>query len=170
MTNSLTYTDKAKRLERARYLLTTVRHAAMATVGADGSPHNTPYRFMYAPDLSRVYWGSHPNSVHSRNIARTGQLYIVLFEADKRGGLYIKAEDGHITEGDELLDALGVHNAIRKAAGETPIDIEYYQGTSPQRMWSARPTTFWVNGSIKDADEHIIEDIRIEITSQDLLK
>jgi hypothetical protein len=142
----------------------------MATVNADGSPHNTPYRFIFASDLSRVYWGSHPNSVHSRNINRTGQLFIVLFEADQRGGLYIKASDGHVTEGDELRTALSTHNRVRGAAGEAAIALNYYQGDSPQRMWSATPTNFWINDSTKDSDGRIIEDIRVEIRPEELLQ
>ena len=169
MTATLPSTKKAERIERAKYLLRTVRHAAMATVNEDSSPHNTPYRFMIADDLSRVYWGSHPNSVHSRNIVRTGQLFIVLYEADQRGGLYITAGDGHQTEGKELKEALAVHNRIRTSAGESPIELSYYEGGSPQRMWMATPTNFWINGTIPDQNGHIVEDIRVEVTPAELL-
>lgn len=59
-------------IDRAKELLRTVRHAAMATVNADGTPHNTPFFLILDPELKRVYFGSHPHSVHSQNVVRTG--------------------------------------------------------------------------------------------------
>jgi hypothetical protein len=36
-------------------------------------------------------------------------------------------------------------------------------------MWAADITHLWVNGSQRGADGHIVQDIRTEITAQDLL-
>lgn len=161
--------DRARHIERAKQLLASVRHAAMATVNEDGTPHNTPYFFMIDGDLMHLYWGSHPNSVHSRNIARSGQLFVVLFEANERGGLYIEADGGHILEGNELDAGLAVHNARRKAEGKATIAREYYIGDMPQRMWGATTRRFWVNGALRGADGLITEDIRTQIQRGDLL-
>lgn len=160
----------AQHIERARELLGTARHASMATVNDDGSPHNTPYFFMYDDTLDHLYWGSHPESQHSKNLLRTGQLFVVLYDMMERGGLYIRAEQGHMVEGEELAKALDVHNKFRARDGKLPIPEAYYAGTkSPQRMWTAVPTNFWVNGVERDADGWIARDIRIEVEAKDLL-
>jgi hypothetical protein len=158
------------RIERARTLLQTVRHAAMATVNADGSPHNTPYFFMHNRALTRLYWGSHPDSQHSQNILRTGQLFVVLFDAFERGGgLYIRAEHGRIAKDSELTEALTVHNTLRAKENKPALTREYYENASPPRMWIADITGLWVNYAERDAQGHIIRDMRAEVTAADLL-
>ena len=154
---------------RARELLDTVIHAAMATVNEDGSPHNTPYFFMCNSDLTRLYWGSHPQSMHSRNLARTGQLFVVLYEADKRGGLFIRADNARIAEGTELSEALAEHNRRRVLQGKDALRLGYYQGDNPQRMYIADTKQFWVNGTERGSDGNIIRDIRTEIPRDVLL-
>ena len=156
------------RIERAKYLLQNVIHAAMATVNADGSPHNTPFFFIHDDALTRIYWGSHPDSLHSQNIERTGKVFIVLYESTVGGGLYIKADDAHELSGAELEAALKVHNAARIRLGKTPISLSYYQGDSPQRMYGATPTNFYINYAKRDNQGKLIEDIRHEITREDI--
>jgi hypothetical protein len=165
----VTQTTLAQQIERAKELLRTVRHAAMATVNADGTPHNSPYFFMRDDRLEHLYWGSHPESIHSQNILRTGRLFVVLYDAQVRGGLYVEAANGHPVEGDELVTALAVHNALRAKEGRSPIPQAYYQGDSPQRMWMADVGRLWVNGTLRDADDLVVRDIRTEITAVDLL-
>jgi Pyridoxamine 5'-phosphate oxidase len=161
--------DRRAHIERARELLKTARHAAMATVNEDGTPHNTPFMFLYEPDLSRIYWGSHPHSIHSKNIVRTGEVFFVWFDATERGGLYIKAKNAHSLSGPELEAALMIHNRVRATRGQDLLKLSYYTGDRPQRMWSATPTNFWVNGAIRDEEGHMAEDIREEVTVNDLI-
>jgi hypothetical protein len=142
----------------------------MATVNEDGSPHNTPYFFMRDDSLEHLYWGSHPDSQHSQNVARTGQIFVVLYDALERGGLYIEADDGHVAEGEELETALAVHNALRAKEGREPLPISYYQGDKPQRVYVATTRRFWVNGTERGVDELIIRDVRYEISREDLLQ
>lgn len=159
-----------EQIERAKELLSTVLHAAMATVNEDGSPHNTPYFFMCNTDLTRLYWGSHPQSQHSQNVARTGQIFVVLYEADKRGGLFVRADSARIAEGAELDEALAEHNRRRALQGKNAIPLDYYQSGTPQRMYIAETRQFWVNGTERDANDLIIRDIRTEIPREDLLE
>jgi hypothetical protein len=160
--------DRQAHIERAKQLLKTAKHAAMATVNEDGTPHNTPFMFLYETDLSRIYWGSHPRSIHSKNIARTGEVFFVWFDAAERGGLYIKAKNAHALAGTELDAALMVHNRVRASRGQDLLKLSYYTGNSPQRMWSAMPIKFWVNGAIRDEEGHMAEDIRDEVTANEL--
>lgn len=141
----------------------------MATVNEDNSPHNTPFRFLYKNDLSRIFWGSHPDSIHSQNILRTGQAFVVLYDTMERGGLYIKVADAKVLEGDELEEGLAVHNKARRSEGKSELLTDYYSGTSPQRMWSGDAVQFWVNGTERDNNDQIIRDIRTEVSREQLL-
>ena len=162
--------DLSKKIIRAKELLFSSRHAALATVNEDGSPHNSPVRFLYDPKLEYIYWGSHPESIHSLNIARTGQIFAALYDRMERGGLYMKCEDGHALDGAELKEALDIHNSFRAKEGSEPLSLEYYTGGSPQCMWRAKITNFWVNYADKGTDGHLVKDGRLEITAKDLLE
>ena len=161
--------DLKPKIKRVKELLTTSRHISIATVNEDGSPHNSPVRFVYDQKLEYIYWGSHPESMHSKNIVRTRKIFAALFDRIERGGLYIKGEDAHELKDKELEEALKIHNAFRVKEGSEPLKISYYEGDSPQRMWGARITNFWINYAERGADGHLIKDGRIEITAKDLL-
>lgn len=158
-----------KALDRARELLQTVRHAAMATVNADGSPHNSPYYFLYEPSLKYLYWGTHPESQHTQNLLRTGQLFVVLYDAFERGGLYIQVENPEELSGESLQEALDINNKARARDGRPALGIKYYQ-ESPQRMYRAVPTKFWTNTSERGSNGMIVKDYRFEITPEQLLQ
>ncbi len=161
--------DLTQRLNRAKELLQRARHAAMATVNEDGSPHNTPFRFLHDGQLTYIYWGSHPESRHSKNVLRTGEIFVVVYDAVEWGGLYIRAENGHLLDGAELDEGLKVHNQFRASEGKKPLEQSYYTGDSPQRMWSAKTVEFWVNDAKRDPEGHLIQDIRHKIAIEDLL-
>jgi len=162
--------DLNKRILRAKELLATIKHAAMATVNADGSPHNTPYLFMHDPELKYLFWGSDTRSLHSVNVLRTGQIFVVLYDALQRGGLYIKAQNGRTLSGKELDKALAIHNTIRAKENKDPLDAEYYSTTPTRKMWAAEITNLWVNTAERDSLGRVIRDGRIEITRADLLE
>lgn len=161
--------DLAQRISRAKELLRTARHATMATVNEDNSPHNTPFFLMYDDKLKCIYWGSHLESLHSKNILRTGQIFVVIYDTLKRGGLYLRAEKGHALQDAELDEALKIHNKFRAREGKAALEKNYYSGNNPQRMWSAEITNFWVNSEERDSNGHIIRDYRQEIKAEDLL-
>lgn len=154
-----------QKIERARELLRTVRHAAVATTNADGSPHNSPV-FMAFDDELNSYWVSNKEAMHSQNIARTGQVFIVLFDSvGKGGGLYMAAQASEV-EGDELAHGLTIFNANMAALGRPSARPETFSGDSSQRLYVARPEHLWVNMSKKDAAGRVIGDGRIEITAE----
>ena len=161
--------DLKNKIERAKELLATSRHISLATVNEDGSPHNSPVRFLYDPKLEYIYWGSHPESIHSQNITRTSQVFAVLFDRIERGGLYMKCDNAHELGGADLEKVLKIHNECRIKEGSEPLELSYYTGKSPQRMWGARIISFWVNYAERGNDGHLIKDGRIEITAKDLL-
>lgn len=142
----------------------------MATVNQDGSPHNTPFAFVCSGDLEKIYWGSWPKSLHSMNVERTGQLFVVVYDKQVGGGLYIKAENGHSLTGEELEKALEVRNRLRVHEGKEPLSLDYYQGTSPQRLYGAKLFAFWVNLTERGDDGSVVREYRHEIDRQDLLR
>ena len=156
------------RIARAKWLLENVKHGAMATVNEDGSPHNTPYFFMSSTDLSKLYWGSHKNSIHSQNILRTGKLFVVLYGELEGGGLYIQAENGRVAQDNELDEALARHNDLRKRiANKESLSKEYYL-ESEQDMWIADVTQLWVNKADRYDNGRLREDLRHEISASDI--
>ncbi|MFA5004282.1 MAG: pyridoxamine 5'-phosphate oxidase family protein [Candidatus Saccharimonadales bacterium] len=162
-------TELDAHIERARELLKTTRHAAMATVNEDGSPHNTPFRYIVDDTCEHIYWASSPESVHSQNLARTGRAFIVVYEPGKGGGLYLQAENVHVTETDELQTGMKIWNAKRAKEHKPPLDSVLFTGDSPQRMYRVDLVKYWVNYSEKDNAGNILKDHRHEITREDLL-
>ncbi len=162
-------TDTINQIDRVKELLIKARHASMATVNDDGSPHNTPFMFLFDEDLKNIYWSSHPDSEHSKNLLRTGKAFIVIYDAIERGGLYIKVEEVQLLKGEELRIALNIHNKARLERGQDPLTFSYYGAPNPQRMWSAKTIQFWVNGAKRDKEGNVTRDIRIEIKRDDLV-
>lgn len=157
-----------KNVERARELLATVRHAAMATANEDGSPHNTPFHYIIDEAREHLYWASSPESVHQQNLARTGRAFIVIYEPGQGGGLYLQAENAHELSGVEYDEGLKVWNAKRAEEGREPLGPDFFASEAPQRMYRVNLTRFWVNHSEKDAEGNVLRDIRTEITREDL--
>lgn len=161
--------DVESRTKRAKELLKAAKHGAMATVNEDGTPHNTPFYLILDDKLRRVYFGSHPDSLHSQNVVRTGNMFVVVYDMIEKGGLYMQAVNGHELSGEELTQGLVVHNAMRKRDGKGPIDQAYYEGDNPQRMYGADLVAFWVNVAGRDANGYIAKEYRHEIKPEDLL-
>lgn len=158
-----------QRIGRAKELVKTVHHAAMATVNEDGSPHNTPFFYVIDESREHIYWSSSPDSLHSRNLARTGTAFIVIYEPNVGGGLYLQADNAHELTGSELERGLEVINATRSQGDKPPIGPEIYTGKSPQRMYRVTITHYSVNVSEKNAAGDTVRDTRHEIQSKDLL-
>lgn len=158
-----------ERLERARELLGTVRHAAIATVNEDGTPHNTPVLFFYDEILEHLYWGSSPQAQHSKNIVRTGEIFVALYEANTGGGLFIKASQARVAEGKELAKAVLTCNKLRVKRGQPQLNETHYSGSAPQRLYIANTEAFWVNISERDTDGNVMNDYRHKVPKQELL-
>ena len=157
------------KINRAKELVKTTKHIALATVNIDGTPHNSPVRFLYDEAFENIYWGSNTEALHSQNVLRTGQLFGVLFDRIENGGLYIKFEGGHILEGKELEIGLNIHNSFRASEGNQPIELSYYTGGSGQKMWSAKITNLWINMPVRDENGFILRDERVEVEKKYLI-
>ena len=161
--------DKISAIKRAKHLIKHVHHAALATVNDDGSPHNTPLLFAFDLKLNYFYWASHPNSRHSENIARDGNVFLVVYESDHGGGLYIEAGQARALQGEALIEALKVYNSLRLTRGNITSTADFYSATNSQRMYAAKTQHFYVNYSMRDNNGNTIKDIRDEITTAELV-
>lgn len=158
-----------QRLARAKELLTIVRHAALATVNEDGSPHNTPV-FATFDEYLNFYWASDKNAQHSKNVARDGRVFVVLFDSlQKGGGLYVQAK-AHELKGEDVKVGLEAVNATRARWGRPPVSALLYRGDSPQRLYCADIQKAWVNITEYDEAGQVRKEIRREVTVQDLLQ
>ncbi len=151
------------KLNRAKELIHTSRHISLATTNADGSPHNSPVRFLYDEKLENIYWDSNVEALHSQNILRTGQIFAVLFDRMEFGGVYMKCVDGHVLDGKELEVGLEIVNSARAKEGKEKITLDYYSAGSVQKMWSAKITNLWINMPVRDENGFILRDERVEL-------
>jgi hypothetical protein len=151
--------------------LLNVRHIALATVNEDGTPHNTSLFFIYNLEFTKMYWGSHPNSLHSKNIVRTGEGYAVAYDSKEwgQGGLYLTLKNDHEVTDAELPEALKVHNETRARWGKGPLNIEYYQESDGQRMYVADIAKIEIYSVVRDKNNHVVEETRKEISAEELL-
>lgn len=124
---------------------------------------------MRSDDLEELYWGFSPKSLHSQNIKRTGIVFVILYEANEGGGLYVKCRNARVASGEELERALSAHNKLRQNFGKDALPLDYCAGESSQRMYLAETETFWVNYVERDDSGRITEDKRIEVSKSDLL-
>ena len=158
------------KLNRAKELIYTSRHISLATTNADGTPHNSPVKFLYDEKLEHIYWDSNIEALHSQNILRTGQIFAVLFDRMENGGVFIKCTDGHILNGKELEVGLEITNSSRAREGKEKITLDHYSGESVQKMWSARIANLWINMPVRDENGFIVRDERAELERSILLE
>ncbi len=166
-------TRHLRQIELAKNLLKTVRHAAYATMNEDCTPHNSPLMLIYNEDLSKLYIGSYTESLHTKNMLRTGETFVVLYDSFTKGqgGVYITGVNAHECEGDELVEALRVHNSFRAKYNSKPIDIEYYKVPKPsQRMYGIDIAKIEIYSFVRGREHgFMVSEARVEVGPKDLL-
>lgn len=114
-----------------------------------------------------MHWCSHPESQHSQNIARTGQVFIVLFDSlEKGGGLYIQAAAAPVPEA-EMVESLAAYNAARRRLLKEEVPLASLTH-GEQLLYCAVPQKMWVNMAERNEQGIIIRDHRYQIGLQDL--
>ncbi|HEX8762936.1 MAG TPA: pyridoxamine 5'-phosphate oxidase family protein [Candidatus Saccharimonadales bacterium] len=144
----------------AEHILETISYATIATASDNGEPWNTPV--FYAHDGFTIYWSSHPDAVHSKNIAANGKAFVAIYNS-KAGkgegtGLYIRAKARALDSEDEIRHALDLLGARR---GRPFLHAEKFKGNGPQRVYVAEPLKIWTNAADRDSDGDFIRDFRI---------
>lgn len=147
----------------AQKIINDIQYATIATVSSSGEPWNTPV--FCAHNGYVVYWSSHPNSVHSKNIAANGKAFIVIYNS-KAGegedtGLYINASVSILENREEVAQALRL---LGNRRGRPFNHIEKFIDGGQRRIYKAEPLQLWVNDAHQDSDGDFIEDFRREVS------
>ena len=148
----------------AKQILKNIRYAALATVSADGIPWNTPILYAFDNRIN-IYWSSHPKSVHSSNIDKNGQAFIVIYnskagEGDWRG-LYLETRASQLSDENEIKYAL---NLLGERRGKPFKFIDkFIDNSGSQRIYKAKVKKIWLNDAEKDDNGDFIKDYRIEV-------
>jgi nitroimidazol reductase NimA-like FMN-containing flavoprotein (pyridoxamine 5'-phosphate oxidase superfamily) len=135
----------------------------IATVCADGTPWNTPVAKRAHDARYNFYWASDRESVHSRNIRRNNDIFIVMYDStvpsEKAWGVYVQAK------AFELDDAAKVAEIAKRFPDDDPYvpgDAAMYLGDHPRRIFQAVPEKMWMNDESEKDGDYI--DIRTEVT------
>jgi nitroimidazol reductase NimA-like FMN-containing flavoprotein (pyridoxamine 5'-phosphate oxidase superfamily) len=152
---------------QARQVLETIQYATVATADSQGNPWNSPVLCAH-DDRGRIYWSSHPDSVHSKNIQNSGKVFIVMYNS-KAGegeglGLYIDAVAEVVVDKKEIALALELLGERRGKPFSHP---EKFSDNGLQRIYRATPLKWWVNDADQDSDGDFIRDFRIEVNPLD---
>jgi len=147
----------------AQTILKEIQYATIATITPGGEPWNTPV--FCATDAYTIYWSSHPDSIHSKNITANGKAFITIYDS-KAGegegiGLYIQARVTVLGDTEEIRYALDL---LGKRRGKPFLHLEKFKDDGPQRIYKAMPLKVWTNDAHQDADGDFIKDFRVEVT------
>ena len=129
----------------ARELLDTNAFLTLGTVGPGGRPWTSPVYFA-AAGLREFYWCSETGAAHSRNLATSPQVSIVVFDSSVRPyhgrALYAAGSAGEL-RGDDLERGLRVYPGPADRGG-TALTVDDVTGSAPYRLYRATATDLWV--------------------------
>ncbi len=157
-----------RRITRAKELIADIHHVPLATVNEDGSAHNTPV-FMAFNDQLTGFWSSHPETLHSHNIARDPRIFLVVFDSrEGHGGLFIRALAQVIEDEAEVKRALKLLTRLKEPMDSRMGKATDYLMPDGQRLYKAVPVQLWINMSQRDERGVIVRDYRYEVALSDL--
>jgi general stress protein 26 len=154
-------------LKRANEIVRTIHYATLATVCEDGKPWNSPVAKMHDDELN-IYWVSDKEGTHSRNVRRTQNTFIVIYDStvpEGQGeGVYIQAKVYELNDRDQILE-------LRQKKKNNPDlnDADKFLGDGIRRFYKAVPERVWMNDAEMNGDE-FIRDIRVELPLDELKK
>ncbi len=146
-----------------QHIISSIPYATIATVDGAGNPWNTPV-FCAVDQDNSIYWSSHPESVHSKNIESNHRAFIVIYnsraEEGEGVGLYLRVMVEMIEDKTLIQSALDVLGTRR---GKPFLDIGKFLSDGPQRIYKAVPIEGWINDADKDQEGDFIKDYRIPV-------
>lgn len=148
--------------DKLRAITKQINYATLATVTATGEPWNTPVYFASDDELT-IYWGSHVNSQHSKNVRENGQAFIVIYNSTvlpgTGEGVYIKARCEMI---EDPADIARAYELIQKRRLPIPYwDMSAIEGGNSIGLFRATPEKIWMNDGSEVDGTYI--DIRKEV-------
>lgn len=146
--------------EQVKDILSSVRYATLSTTDESSKAWAAPVWYVF-DEQKTLYWWSPINSQHSRNIERSSEVYITVFNSttpEGEGlGLYIRAKAEQVP--DEKLDE--VIKRYNSTTTKFKLNRENTTGNAPTRLYQATPTTIQVNDSVET--DGFYQDIRRDV-------
>jgi uncharacterized protein YhbP (UPF0306 family) len=129
-------------VDEARRIIDASSYLTLATADGHGQPWATPV--WYAPHGSAAfYWLSRPGARHSRNIAETSAVALVIFDSTVPVGgaraLYAEAEAAEVDAGE--ITVFSEYARRRGIGGWTEGDVS---GAAALRLYRARVARLFV--------------------------
>lgn len=122
----------------ARAIIDQNTYMTLATVDDQGLPWASPV-FFATGDYHDFFWVSAPTATHSRNIARRGEVGVVIFDSTAPAGtgqaVYMSARAEQVAEAD-IDPALAVYPGPQERGGH-PIDAAEVRDSAPYRLYRA---------------------------------
>ena len=157
-------------INKAKDLLKYIRHFALATVNADGTPHNTPLFYALDNELKHLYFVSRDESLHTKNFIRTGKAFVVLYDSNEfNGGIYLTINSGRKLEGQELKNAYEIYNTacLRFDIDVLPENFHLQEGG--YNLYAGNITKIEVYNSQDDSEGKLQQESRQQISAKELL-
>ena len=148
-------------VDRATRTLDTISNAALATMGQDGRPWNSPLYVAFDERLT-FYWASQRDAVHSENIRANPDVMLVIFDSaepdDSGHAVYLRGKAAEITDATTLHAAL---KCIARRKREPPKAAGDFGPPHERRMYKMVPEMIWTN-AVQIRDGHYVDE-RCEI-------
>ena len=147
-----------------------VRHIALATVNADGTPHNTPLFFAVDEDFTKILFASRESSLHSINFLRNGDGYAVMYDSNVfYGGLYLTLQNGRVSVGQELEKNLKIYNKKCLDSENDALSRDFHLIEDGYKIFVGDITKIEMYHGQEDSEGHLVNETRKEISAEDLL-
>jgi hypothetical protein len=130
----------------ARDIIDSNLYMVLGTVGEDARPWVSPVYF--APEAYReFFWISSPEAMHSRNLATSPDISMVVFDSQVAigtgQGVYMSAVAEELG-GPDLDRGMDIYASRVRAHGGRQFTVQDVQGNAVYRMYRATASHHWV--------------------------
>jgi nitroimidazol reductase NimA-like FMN-containing flavoprotein (pyridoxamine 5'-phosphate oxidase superfamily) len=131
----------------AREIFAAGAYVVLATADDDGTPWSSPVWFATA-DHRELYWVSHPEARHSRNIAARPQIAMVVFDSTVAPGqgqaVYMTATAEQVTDPAAIERGLAVFSGEAERQGIGEWGLDRVSGEAWLRLYRASIHEHWI--------------------------
>lgn len=128
--------------QKAKYIIENNKHMTIATADINGKPWATTVGFSFDKSYN-LYWVSHKDHLHSRNIKLRPQVGIVIFgniPPNDIDGVYFDAEAFELEDENEIKTGVEIISKNAESPKKFTIQsIKDVQGSACWRIYKAIP-------------------------------
>ena len=145
-------------------LLRICKHIAVATVNEDCSPHNTPLFYAVNEELTKIYFASRAESLHTINFVRDGRAFAALYDSNEfNGGLYLTITNGRKVYDDDMKEAVEVYRKQLDKWDNTALKDDFYLLEGGYNLYVGDIKKIETYKNKVDENDKLIEEWREEI-------